>query len=56
MTTIVAISRKAKVPTAGPKIVYHTKDFAVTYVDDVKNICVSDVINKGHPDAAVMNL
>ena len=42
-----AISRKAKVPTD------HTKYFAVTDVDDVKNICWSDVINEEHPNAAL---
>ena len=53
---IVAISRKAKVPTAGPKIVYKRsyKRFCCdSYVDDVKNICWSDVIKEEHPDAAL---
>ena len=39
---IVAICRKDKVPTAGPKIVYK-RSYKIfwcnTYVDDVKNIC-----------------
>ena len=51
--TIVAISRKAKVPTAGTKIVYKRlyKIFCCdSYVDDVKNICWSDVISEEHPD------
>ena len=50
---IVAISRKAKVPSAGSKIVYKRsyKRFCCdSYVDDVKNICWSDVINEEHPD------
>ena len=54
----VAISRKAKVSTAGPKIVYcirdHTKDFAVTLMwIMLKNSCWSDVINEEHPDTAL---
>jgi hypothetical protein len=53
---IVARSRKAKVPTAGLKIVYKRsyKRFCCdSYVDDVKNICWSDVLNEEHPDAAL---
>ena len=53
---IVAISRKAKVPKPGPKIVYNRsyKRFCCdSYVDDVKYICWSDVINEVHPDAAL---
>jgi hypothetical protein len=51
----VARSRKVKVTTAGPKIVYKRsyKIFCCdSYVDDVKDICWSDVINEEHPDAA----
>ena len=51
-----AISRKAKVPTAGPKIVYK-RSYNIfccdSYVDDVTNICWSDVINEEHPDTAL---
>ena len=52
---ILAISRKARVPTAGPKIVYKRsyKRFCCDSVDDVKNMCWSDVINEEHPDAAL---
>ena len=56
---IVAISRNAKVPTAGPKIACKRsyKRFCCDfYVDDVTNICWSDVINEEHPDAALMTL
>ena len=45
--TIVVIYREAKVPTTGPKIVCKRsyKRFSCdSYVDDVKNICWSDVI------------
>ena len=52
---IVAISRKAKVTTVGPKIVYrrsYKRFCSDSYVDDVKNICWSDVIEE-HPDAAL---
>ena len=51
-----AISRKAKVPTAGPKMVYKRsyKRFCCdSNVDHVKNICLSDVINEEHPDASL---
>ena len=51
-----AISRTAKVPTAGPKITYK-RSFKIfccdTYVDDVTNICWSDVIGEEHPDAGL---
>jgi hypothetical protein len=53
---IEAIYRKAKVPTAGPKIVYKRSYkifFCDSNVDDVKNMCWSDVINEEHPDAAL---
>ena len=49
---IVAISRKAKVLTAGPKIVYkrsYNRFCCDSYVDDAKNMCWSDVINEEHP-------
>jgi hypothetical protein len=52
----VALSRKAKVPTTGPKIVYKRpyKIFCRdSYLDDVKNICWSDVINEELPDTAL---
>jgi hypothetical protein len=52
----VAISRNAKVPTSGPKIVYKRsyKIFCCdSYVDDAKNISKNDVINEEHPDAAL---
>jgi hypothetical protein len=51
-----SISRKTKVLKAGPKIVYKrlNKRFCCdSYVDDVKNIYWSDVINEEHPDAAL---
>jgi hypothetical protein len=53
---IVATSRKGKVPEARPKIVYKRlyKIFCCdSYVNDVLNICWSDVVNKEHPDAAL---
>jgi hypothetical protein len=52
----VATSRKAKVPKSEPKIVYKrscTIFYCDSYVDNVKNICWSGVINKEHPDAAL---
>jgi hypothetical protein len=52
----VAVSRKAKVPTAGPKIVYKRsyKIFCCdSYVVDVKSICWSDVINEEYTDSAL---
>ena len=51
-----AVSRKAKVPTVGPKIVYKRsyKIFCCdSYVDDVRNISWSDVINEEYLDAAL---
>jgi hypothetical protein len=52
----VAISRKARVPIAGPKIVYkrsYKRFCSDSYVDDVKKRCWSDVFNEEHPDAAL---
>ena len=46
---IVAISRKTKVPKAGPNIMYkrsHKKFHSDSYVVDVKNICWSMVCNR----------
>ena len=52
---IVAVSRKTKVPKAGPYIVYkrsYNMFCSDSYVDDVKNICWSVVCNK-QPGAAL---
>ena len=53
----VAISRKTKVPKAGPNIVYKKSYnkffFCDSYVGDVKNICWSMVCNVEQPDAAL---
>jgi hypothetical protein len=54
--TIVAISRKTKVPKAGPNIVYkrsYNKISNNSNVDAVKNICWSVVCNEEQPDAAL---
>ena len=51
-----AISRKAKVPKAVPKIVYrisYNRFSCDSHVKDVTNIYWFDVINKVHPDAAL---
>lgn len=53
---LVAISRKAKVPKAGPKIVFKRsyKSFCCdSYVNDVTNICWSDVCKESEPDVAL---
>ena len=52
---IIAISRKTKVPNAGPNVVYkryYNKFSSDSYVD-VKNICCSVVCNEEQPDAAL---
>lgn len=53
---LVGLSRKTKVPKAGPKIVYKRmyKSFDCdSYVEDVGNICWSDVIQQKDPDTAL---
>ena len=49
------MSRKTKVPKAGPNIVYKRsyKFCSDSHVDYVKNICWSVVCNKEQPDAAL---
>jgi hypothetical protein len=53
---IAAISRKTKVPKAGPNILYkrsYNKFCSDSNVDDVNNICWSVVCNEEQPDAAL---
>ena len=53
------VARKAKVPTAGPKIEIKRsyKRFCCdTYVEDVKDICWSDVTNESIQTLHLMNL
>lgn len=53
---LVAISRKAKVPKAGPKIVYKRsyRGFSCdSYVNEVNNICWSSVSKQCDPDTAL---
>lgn len=50
------ISRKAKIPKAGPKIVYKRsyRGFCCdSYVNDIKNISWSNVIKQSNPDTAL---
>jgi hypothetical protein len=53
---IIAISRKTKVPKAGPNIVYkrsNNRFCSGSYVEDVNNICWLTVCNEEQPDAAL---
>ena len=54
--TTVAISRKTKLPKAGPNIVYkrsYNMFCSDSYVVDVNNMCWSVVCNEEQPDAAI---